>query len=211
MGEHEPRKQPRQARSRATFDAIVEACARLLREGDYAAVTTNHIAARAGVSIGTLYEFFPSKEAIVATLTERRLASLVASVTEGVERSLRLDEQEGAEFLIRRIVDAVSSDRDLYRVLLRQAPFLQGLPSARRATSALFELGRMAARSARDRVNLPHLEADTWLISRMVYNAVLEIAFLDDRTIGRALLIDELVRLTFRMAQGRDPIQRRRR
>ena len=212
MRDIQPRKQPRQARSQATFDAIIEACARLLRKGDYAAVTTNHVAARAGVSIGTLYEFFPNKEAIVAALTERRLASLVGTVTEGVEVALRLDEHEGAEFLIRRIVEAVSSERELYRVLLRQAPFVQELATTRQATAALFGLGRMAAQSVRERIKLPHLEADTWLISRMVYNAVLEIAFLEeDGSMDRALLTDELVRLTFRMIQGRDPIQRRRR
>ena len=46
-----PKKLPRQARSRVTFDAIVEACARLLVERGYGAVTTNHIAEAAGVSI----------------------------------------------------------------------------------------------------------------------------------------------------------------
>jgi len=173
-------------------------------------VTTNHIAARAGVSIGTLYEFFPTKEAIVAALTERRLATLVETVQQGVEAALRLDEQEGAELLIRRIVEAVSADRELLRVLLRQAPFVQHLPAARRATTLLFDLGRAAAESARRRLNLPHLEADAWLISHMVYNAVLEIAFLDDETMDRALLTDELVRMTFRMIQGRDPGRRRR-
>ncbi len=210
MRELEPRKLPRQARSKATYDAIVEACARLLRAGDYAAVTTNHIAARAGVSIGTLYEFFPNKDAIVAALTERRLRGIVETVTEGLEVALGLDGREAAEFLIRRIVDAVSAERELYKVLLRQAPFVQRLQATRQATAALLELGRMAGERARRRLNLPRLEADTWLISRMVQNAVLEIAFLEDDAMDRGLLTDELVRLTFRMIQGRDPALKRR-
>src|SRR5258706_15921924 len=123
-----PRKLPRQARSKATVDAIVEACARLLQGGDYAAVTTNHIAERAGVGIGTLYEFFPNKESIVAALAERRLAGLVAVVQKSVEGALRLPDREAAGFLVRAIVEAVSSDRDLYAGLLRQAPFLQRPP-----------------------------------------------------------------------------------
>ncbi|MGH7857758.1 MAG: TetR/AcrR family transcriptional regulator [Candidatus Binatia bacterium] len=208
MREPRPRKVPRQARSRETFDAIVEACARLLRAGDYAAVTTNHIAERAGVSIGTLYEFFPNKESIIATLTERRLSALLAELSEGVEVALGLDEREGAEFLIRRIVEAVSAERELYQVLFRQAPFVQQLSTTRRAMAAFFELGRMGAERARARVNLPSLEADTWLISRMVYNAVLEIAFFEEEGIDRKVLTDELVRLTFRMLQGRDPVTR---
>jgi AcrR family transcriptional regulator len=200
-----PRKEPRQARSRETFDAILEACARLLRAGDYAAVTTNHIAERAGVSIGTLYEFFPNKESIVAALTERRLAGLVEEATSRVEAALELGEGRGAGLLIRGIVDAISADRALYRVLLRQAPFVQRLPATRRAVAAAFELGRIGVARAGRRIRLPNPEADAWLISRMVQHAVLEIAFLEDETLDRALLTDELVTLTTRMLQGRDP------
>lgn len=63
-----PRKQPKQGRSRATFQAILEACTQLLHRGGVAAVTTNALAERAGVSIGSLYQYFPSKEAVLAEL-----------------------------------------------------------------------------------------------------------------------------------------------
>ena len=86
---------------------------------------------------------------------------------------------------------------------------MQRLAVTRQATAQLFELGRAAAERARDAMNLPHLEEDAWLISHMVSNAVLEIAFLDDRSKDRRLLTDELVRLTFRMIQGRDPPRKR--
>jgi AcrR family transcriptional regulator len=209
MRDLKPRKVPRQARSIATCDAIVEACARLLQAGDYAAVTTNHIAERAGVSVGTLYEFFPNKEAIVATLTERRLARLSEVVSDGLEVALALDEWEATQSIIRRVIDAVSADGELWKVLLRQAPFVQRLPATKRATAAIFELARRGAERARPRINLPSLDADAWLISRMVYNAVLEIAFLEDGRLDREALIDELVRLTFRMMHGRDPATKR--
>ena len=76
MTDFTPKKLPKQARSRASFDAIIEASAQLLRGGTYEVLTTNHIAERAGVSIGTLYEFFPNKEAIIAQLAERRMKAL---------------------------------------------------------------------------------------------------------------------------------------
>src|SRR5258705_5050607 len=118
MPELKPRKVPRQSRSIATFDAILEACARLLKAGDYASVTTNHIAERAGVSVGTLYEFFPNKEAIVAALAERHLSRLIAEVSEGLDAAFALDVWVAAEVLIRRVVDAVCRERDLYPVLI---------------------------------------------------------------------------------------------
>ena len=54
-----------QRRAQLTFDALVEACARLLPELGYAGVTTNHVAEAAGVGIASLYEYFPGKDAIV--------------------------------------------------------------------------------------------------------------------------------------------------
>jgi AcrR family transcriptional regulator len=68
------RKRPRQTRAQATFDAIVEAAARILLEDGASRVTTNHVAARAGVSIGSLYQYFPDRRGIVRALVERELA-----------------------------------------------------------------------------------------------------------------------------------------
>jgi AcrR family transcriptional regulator len=68
------RKQPRQRRARATFDAVVEAAARILAEEGAPRLTTNRIAERAGVSIGSLYQYFPDRAAIVRALCERELA-----------------------------------------------------------------------------------------------------------------------------------------
>lgn len=68
------RKSPRQKRAAATFDAILEAAAHILRERGHKRLTTNAVASRAGVSIGSLYQYFPDKQAIVRALVARELA-----------------------------------------------------------------------------------------------------------------------------------------
>ncbi|MEO8602135.1 MAG: helix-turn-helix domain-containing protein, partial [bacterium] len=73
------RKRPRQARAHATFAVIVEAAARILVEAGARGMTTNAIAARAGVSIGSLYQYFPNRQAIVRALLERELARAEAA------------------------------------------------------------------------------------------------------------------------------------
>ena len=75
-----PRKTPRQRRSTATVDAIVEAAARVFAEGGYGRANTNRIAETAGVSIGSLYEYFPNKDAILVAVAERHLAGMMADV-----------------------------------------------------------------------------------------------------------------------------------
>jgi len=68
----EPRKAPRQARSAATVDAILEASAHILREDGLGALNTNAAALRAGASIGSLYQYFPNKDAVLTELIRRK-------------------------------------------------------------------------------------------------------------------------------------------
>lgn len=75
-----PRKSARQTRSRHTIDCIVEAAARILEEAGMEHYTTNAIAERAGVGIGSLYQYFPNKEAIAAELWRRSATTLVEDV-----------------------------------------------------------------------------------------------------------------------------------
>jgi AcrR family transcriptional regulator len=80
------RRNPSQGRSRQTVDAIVEAAAQLLVEHGRAGVTTNAVAERAGVSIGSLYQYFPNKEAIFASLQERHRDQVVPLIQHTMTR-----------------------------------------------------------------------------------------------------------------------------
>jgi AcrR family transcriptional regulator len=199
-----PRKLPRQARSRASFGAILDGCARVLERGGYESLTTNRVAEAAGVGIGTLYDFFPNREAIVVALAEQRLARLAADVKDGLAAADCLDDYGAVDLLIRRIARAVAADRALYRVLLREARFVRDSPETRHALDSFFELGQLASRRARERVALPDRPAD-WLIGRVLAHAVLEIAWQARGEPSRERLTESLVRLTFRMLHGRDP------
>ena len=73
-----PRKQPRQKRAEDTVAAIVEAAARILETKGFEGFNTNAVAERAGVSIGSLYQYFPSKSALLSAIIEREAAPLLA-------------------------------------------------------------------------------------------------------------------------------------
>jgi AcrR family transcriptional regulator len=116
------RKLPRQRRSRATVEALVEAAARLLAERGYHGATTREIAARAGVSVGSLYQYFPSRDALVTAVLERH----VAHVLETTGSLFRRLEQAPLQELIRRLVTAVlelhEQDQALHAILIEQLP-----------------------------------------------------------------------------------------
>ena len=113
------RKQPRQRRAVVTVDAILEAAARILVETGYATASTNRIAERAGASIGSLYEYFPGKEAIFAELRRREMA--------GWYEKLRGGPRSGSpRAVIRHIVTTqiqyAANNPDLYAALETEVP-----------------------------------------------------------------------------------------
>ena len=71
------RKTPRQARSQETVQVIVEAAARILEQAGFVGFSTNAVADRAGVSIGSLYQYFPRKEALIGALIVRETSLLI--------------------------------------------------------------------------------------------------------------------------------------
>lgn len=81
-----PRKNAKQLRSSETVAIIIEAAARILESKSYTAFTTNAIARMAGVSIGTLYQYFPNKEAVIGALLGRETAQLLSSAETALRR-----------------------------------------------------------------------------------------------------------------------------
>jgi AcrR family transcriptional regulator len=79
-----PRKAPRQARALATHDAILEAAAQIIGAGGLAAFNTNAVAERAGVSIGSLYQYFGNKDSLMVALIHRQQQRQLASVGQAV-------------------------------------------------------------------------------------------------------------------------------
>lgn len=116
-------RKPKQGRSRATVAAIVEAAARILAERGWAGFNTNVVAEQAGVSIGSLYEYFPNKQALVDEIALNHLArgeavlrSAAAEVAESAGPPLLVD------VLVRGLVDLHRDDPRLHRVLSSEVP-----------------------------------------------------------------------------------------
>jgi AcrR family transcriptional regulator len=124
-----PVRAPRQRRARATVEAIVDAAARILVERGWPGFNTNAIAARAGVSVGSLYEYFPDKQALLERLLLRHLAEAEAQLAAAGPET----DPQTPEALVRMLVDGFVSvhreDPALHRVLSSEVP----LPAELRA------------------------------------------------------------------------------
>lgn len=118
----DPRKQPRQGRSRATVDAIVTATAHILIDHGYDGMTTGRVAERAGVSIGSLYQYFPNKEALVARLVERHAAEIVAVLGDALTAHATASLEAGLGAYIAAGIRAHRLAPALHKVLTEQIP-----------------------------------------------------------------------------------------
>ncbi len=117
-----PRKKPRQERSQATVDAILDATARVLCTIGYDRASTNRIALAAGVSVGSLYQYFPSKEALVAALVERHVEQMTSLVKRKLAECAAAPIPESVAHMIQGMFDAHAVDPRLHKVLIEQVP-----------------------------------------------------------------------------------------
>jgi AcrR family transcriptional regulator len=116
-----PRRKPSQVRAELTRERILTAAAHVFAEHGYAAGTTNRIAERARVSIGSLYQYFPNKDAILAEILIQHIDR--GSWTEAADLDLSPGTLEATvRALIRDAIDNHSDDPRLLRVMIEEAP-----------------------------------------------------------------------------------------
>jgi AcrR family transcriptional regulator len=117
-----PRKQPRQIRAELTRQRILTAAAHVFAEHGYAAGTTNRIAERARISIGSLYQYYPNKDAILVELLIRHLDAGIAALTLRQREELPESLEEIIRVFVRTAIENHLDDPQLLRVMIEQAP-----------------------------------------------------------------------------------------
>jgi AcrR family transcriptional regulator len=116
------RRQPKQRRSRQTVDAILEAVIRLLKRSGSNAITTNRIAEIAGVSIGSVYQYFSNKRAIFVALHQRHVDSIDRMIQGKVVQYAAAPLKDLVRALVEGMVEAHETDPELYGVLFEEVP-----------------------------------------------------------------------------------------
>jgi AcrR family transcriptional regulator len=118
----EKRRHPKQRRARLTVEAVLDAVIRILKREGFRAITTNRIAEVAGVSIGSVYQYFPDKQAIFIALHRRHIDQVDRIIqTKLVEHaSAPLDDLMRA--MIEAMIEAHTPDPELYHLLATQVP-----------------------------------------------------------------------------------------
>jgi AcrR family transcriptional regulator len=172
-----PRKSASQERSRATVAALVEATARILVREGFDKASTNRIAEVAGVSVGSLYQYFPSKEALVAAVIERHQQEIMQTVRGELADVMALPLEQAVRKLIAIAVRAHRVDPRLHRVVAEQMPRVGKLERLASFNNENYALFRAYLERHRDELRVDDLELASFVcvttIEAVTHNAML--------------------------------------
>jgi AcrR family transcriptional regulator len=189
-----PRKLPQQERARATIDALLGATARILKKEGFDKASTNRIAEAAGVSVGSLYQYFPSKEALVAALIERHIDEMMSLFASAFEKLSRLPLAEATRQLVSLQLRAHALDPRLHQVLTEQVPRIDRADRVRDVERAVVEMVHAYLSVHRDEVKVTNLELAAFVIVQAV-EGVTHAALLHHRRVDDEQLVDEITAL----------------
>lgn len=153
-----PRKSASQERSRSTVDALLEATARILLKEGYDRASTNRIAEVAGVSIGSLYQYFPSKEALVAAVIDRHAQEISQVTRDAIIKMAASPIEVAAREFVSVAIEAHRVNPKLHAVLSEQIPRVGRLENIEANVREGYALVRGYLEAHRDEIDVADLD-----------------------------------------------------
>jgi AcrR family transcriptional regulator len=163
-----PRKTPRQQRSRQMLERIIDAATRVLSERGYDGASTNRIAAEAGISSGSLYQYFPNKDAIVVAVLDRFADDLADRIGAQIEATMPEPWQTGGRALLDVQIALFEENADLLRIIVEQIPRLGPVDKLDSLRTRMSDLVRLYLILNRERFR-PDLDIETavWILAEV--------------------------------------------
>jgi len=182
--ETRPRKRAQQDRSRLTVDAILAAAARVLVDVGYDRASTKRIAAEASISIGSLYQYFPTKEAVVAELMDRHVTTVWRLLQDEIARFIGTDLDTAVRGVVKAFLLAQNVDPRLRRVFIEQVPRIGRLDRMSEIEERAVDLARAYFATRHGEVKRPDLEVAARVVVRAIahltYDALIRSAGKDE-------------------------------
>jgi AcrR family transcriptional regulator len=163
----EPRKTPIQARATLTVEAIREATIQVLLHEGSDRLTTTRVAERAGVSVGTLYQYFPNKQSLLFAVFEDHLDKVAAAVEDACEQARHQPQAEMIRQVVEAFVDAKMQCADISVALYRIATDVGGPELIKKVVQRYRKAIETMLQTASDAKSLPERYAIEMMIAAM--------------------------------------------
>jgi AcrR family transcriptional regulator len=193
------RKKPTQARARRTIEAIFQATAQIVDKEGAEALTTNKVARQAGVSIGTLYQYFPTKEAIIVAMIGQERARVMAEMQGMLHCAVQdsLDPKVLIRARIHTLVASFGVGSQLNRAMVRLAWQMDHHEQVSQAQREGAEHLAIALSQLKHRALRPPSPALVFVATRAVIGVIRSASLEDSPLLGTPELEDELVRMVW--------------
>jgi AcrR family transcriptional regulator len=192
------RKAPRQERAQETVEAILKATAQILIAEGYDRASTNKIARKAGVSIGSLYQYFPSKEALVAALIDRHLCEVYDVLVEQLPQVADAPLETAVRTIITATLRVHRHNPRLHQVLIEQVPRVGKLKRIEELEDQVTALVLPYLQHRKRELAPKNLELAAFVLTRAVQASTHALAFDQRGRFDETEMIDELSALVLR-------------
>jgi len=200
-----PRRRPRQARAQATVEAIIKATARVLVDEGYDHASTNRIAQAAGVSIGSLYQYFPSKESLVSALVDEHIHKMMTALSARLENLDKATLPQATQMTVEGLIDAYRVDHRLYHVLCEEVPKIGSLTKVYDFERQVAEMNRSYLNRLRDELRPKDLDRAIFILINAVPGIIRAAIDADPEGTGDAALTREIIDLILRYLMVKPP------
>ncbi|MCC6333857.1 MAG: TetR family transcriptional regulator [Myxococcales bacterium] len=190
-----PRKRPSQGRSKATVEAIVQATARVLLKDGYEACTTNRVAETAGVSIGSVYQYFPNKESLVVAVMEGHLGQMQEALARRLGELSDADLPTVVKSMVGGMLEMHRIQPRLHRVLLEQVPRIGALKRLHELNDQYEPLVAAWLEAHQEQLELPNPGAAAYVMIAAVEGVVSRVMLEKPGWVELGVLEPQLTRL----------------
>lgn len=181
-------------------ERILDACARILVVSGYDGVSTYRIASEASISPGSLYQYFPNKDAIIAASVERMIERIAGELVTALRGIPVGREEDQLRFVVSAVLDATERNRELVRVLSEQMPRMGGSSEIKTIEQRAMDLASGYSAALRGSSPLTQSPAIEWIAIQALQQITIRYV-LDRPRITRDAFIDELTRLIVTFAR----------
>lgn len=154
------------------IDTIMEATTRVLKKRGYSGTNTNLIAEVAGVSVGSIYQYFPNKESIIATLYQRHVLQMREIMIHALASSENMTLYAAMKALVNAHIEAHMVEPELHNVLEIQIPFLRFQKDNATAEHDFYNRIQTLLEKHRHEIRRPNLELAIYIVIRMINSLI---------------------------------------
>ena len=167
-----PRKAPKQARSREMVDVILEATARVLAGRGYMRTNTNAVAEVAGVSVGSIYQYFPNKDALIAAVHRRHALQMRGMIVQVLSEPTPPTLRGAINALVNALLQAHLVEPGLHQVLETEFPLFDAGETGRPTRQGILDRVKKLLEKHRREINRPNLDLAAYIVLQIVESLV---------------------------------------